>query len=117
VLKKKQSTVRAVSASQFKQNFGEIMRRVYEDNEIVMIERSGVPVAFLTPVSDFALTHPEAFKALPAAATAAIQKQAVKRFNEFMDSRPESPYSEEEVERDVMKAVYEVRYGKQKKKK
>jgi prevent-host-death family protein len=106
--------VRAFSASQFKQKFGEVMRRVYEDNEIVMIERAGVPVAFLTPVSDFALTHPNAFKALPVPATTAIRKQAVKRLNEFLDSRPESPYSEEEVERDVIKAVYEVRYGKQK---
>jgi len=108
--------VRAVSASQFKLNFGEVMRRIYEDDEIVMIERAGVPVAFLTPVSDFALTHLEAFKALPAAAMAAIQKRSIKRFNEFLESRPESPYSEEEVERDVMKAVYEVRYGKRNKK-
>jgi hypothetical protein len=92
------------------------MRRVYEDNEIVMIERAGMPVAFLTSVSDFEQTHPEMAKTLPTVATAAKRQQAAKRLQALLDSRPEIPVSEEEVDRDVLRAVYAVRYGKQKKK-
>ena len=114
-MKKKKAMVSAVPASQFKQNFGEVIRRVYEHEEILMIERAGMPVAFLTSVSDFEQTHPEMVKTLPEVATTAKRQQAAKRLRALLDSRPAIAASEEEVDRDVMKAVYEVRYGKKKK--
>jgi prevent-host-death family protein len=115
--KKANATVRTVRASQFKQNFGAVIRRVYEDDEILMIERAGMPVAFLASVSDFERTHPELTKNLPAGATAAKRQAAARRLKEFLDSAPRigDEVSDDEFEADIQKAVDQVRHAKRKK--
>ena len=113
---KKPFVVRTVPASQFKQKFGEVIRRVYEHEEILMIERAGMPVAFLTSVSDFEQTHPEMKKNLVGISSIAKRQRAANRLRALMDSRPEIPVSAEEIDRDIQIAVDAGRYGKRKKK-
>ena len=58
-MKRKTLSVRVVPASRAKNNFGEVIRRVYENEETQVIERDGLPVAAIISMSDLERLYPE----------------------------------------------------------
>ena len=45
-------SIRVVPASQAKNNFGAVIKRVYENEETQIIEKGGLPVAAIVSMSD-----------------------------------------------------------------
>lgn len=114
---KPRGTVRVVPASQAKNNFGEVIRRVYEDEETQIIERAGLPVAAIVPMSDLERFMPEKMKDMPEVAMNAKRKRAWKELMAILDENQQAgkEFSDEEVMADALKAVEEVRRSKSKK--
>src|SRR6185436_10366941 len=108
--------LRVVPASQAKNQFGEMIRRVYENDEIQIVERAGLPVVGIVGMSDLERLYPEKVKELPQAAASAKRERAAKQMRALLDRMGTAEFSEAEVEADVLKAVREVRHGKRKKK-
>ena len=108
--------VRVVPASQVKNNFGEVIRRVYENEETQIIEKSGLPVAAIISMSDLERVYPERVKDFPQVAVSVKRQEAAKRLRALLTEmqKGNEKYSEEEVEADVQRAVDEVRHGKKK---
>lgn len=101
-------------ASRAKNNFGEVIKRVYENEETQIIERGGLPVAAIVSISDLERLYPEDMKDVPRAASSVKRQQAWQRFSALLNKMQagNEQYSEEEVEADVLKAVEEIRRGK-----
>ena len=110
-------SVRVVAASRAKNNFGEVIKRVYEHEETQIIERSGLPVAAIVSMSDLERLYPEDMKDLPRAATSAKRQRSWQRLSAVLDKMQagNEQFSEEEVEADVLKAVEEVRHKRRRK--
>ena len=110
-MKHKPMAVRVVPASRAKNNFGEVIRRVYENEETQIIERGGLPVAAIVSMSDLERLYPQSMKQLPRAASSARRQQAWRRLDGLLDKLQagNEKFSEAEVEADVLKAVQEVR--------
>jgi prevent-host-death family protein len=115
-LQRKKVMLRVVPASQAKNNFGEMIRRVYEGDEIQVVERAGLPVVGIVTMSDLERLYPEKVKALPQVAASAKRERAAKQMRAFLSQVGTTEVPEAEVEADVMRAVQEVRHGKRKKK-
>jgi prevent-host-death family protein len=115
-VKRKRVVLRIIPASKAKNQFGEIIRRVYENDEIQIVERAGLPVVGIVSLSDLERLYPEKVKAFPEAATSAKQQRAWRRLHAALDVMHQEGKSlkEEEVEADVLKAVQAVRHGKRK---
>lgn len=75
-----------ISATEAKNRFGEVIRRVYRDGETFIVERDGLPVVMIVPVQDALSTRLRRF----ARAVRAAAREA-----ETLGS------NEENVERDV----------------
>ena len=112
----KKVILRVVPASQAKNNFGEMIRRVYERDEIQVVERAGLPVVGIVTMSDLERLYPEKVKELPQVAASAKRERAAKQMRAFLSHVGTTEVPETEVEADVMRAVQEVRHGKRKKK-
>ena len=112
----KKVILRVVPASQAKNNFGEMIRRVYERDEIQVVERAGLPVVGIVTMSDLERLYPEKVKELPKIAASAKRERAAKQMRAFLSQVGATEIPESEVEADVMRAVQEVRHGKRKKK-
>jgi prevent-host-death family protein len=109
--------LRVVPASQAKNNFGEIIRRVYEHDEIQVVERAGMPVVGIVTMSDLERLYPERVRALPAVVASAKRERAAREMRALLERMGTSEFSEEEVIADALKAQHEVRAAKRKKKK
>jgi prevent-host-death family protein len=105
--------MRLIPASKAKNNFGEVIKRVYENEECQIIERGGIPVAAIVSMSDLERLYPEKVKELPRVEKGIKRQKAAQRLMAFLDEvrRDGAGFSEDEVERDVQKAVQEVRHG------
>jgi len=103
--------LRIVPATQAKNNFGAILKRVYEGDECQIIERSGIPIAAIVSMSDLERLYPEKLKALPKLAVSAKRQRAWQKMMALLDKPGSEQFSEEEVEADVQKAIEEVRHG------
>ncbi len=103
--------LRIVPATQAKNNFGEIIKRVYEEDECQIIERSGIPIAAIVSMSDLERLYPGKFKELPKLAASAKRQRAWRKMRALLDKPGSEQFSEEEVEADVQKAAEEVRHG------
>lgn len=105
-----------VPASRAKNNFGEIIKRVYEKDEIQIIERAGLPVVGIVSMSDIERLYPEKVKDLPQVATSAKRHQAAKHLRAVLAEMHKGgeKFSEEEVMADALKAIEEVRRSKTK---
>ncbi len=112
---KRHSMIRLVPASQAKNQFGEVIRRVYEDEETQIIERSGMPVAAIISMNDLERFMPEKIKEMPEVAMSAKRKRAWKELMAILSEPGSEKYSDEEVEADALRAVQEVRHGRRKK--
>lgn len=114
MVKHKKRVLRVVPASQAKNNFGELIRRVYEDDECQIIERAGLPVAAVVSISDLERLYPQKVKALPKVTTSAERQRATQQLLKLLDAAKGTSehLDAAEVEADVAKAVEEVRYGR-----
>jgi prevent-host-death family protein len=106
--------IRVVPATQAKNNFGEVIKRTYEEGEVQIIERSGIPIAAIISMSDLERLYPEKLKEFPKAAMSAERQRAWQRLIRVLNEvqQGSEDLSEEEVEADVARAVEEVRHGK-----
>ena len=109
--------VRIVPASQVKNNFGEVIKRVYEKEETQIIERAGLPVAAIITMNDLERLYPKRIRELPQIAVGARRQRAWRQLTAVMDEIQEGSerFSEEKVEADAQKAVNGVRHGSSKK--
>lgn len=106
--------IRIIPAAQAKNKFGEVLRRVSEQNETQIVERAGLPVAAIVSIEDLERLYPEKVKVLPRLEINLKRKRAVKRLVALMNEPGSEAFAEEEVERDVQREVEAVRYGKRK---
>ena len=106
--------IRVIPSARAKNNFGEVLRRVSEQNETQIVERAGLPVAAIVSIEDLERLYPEKVKALPRLEISLKRKRAVKRLMALVNQPGSEAYSEDEVDRDVQREVEAVRYGKRK---
>lgn len=114
-MKSKQS-MRVIPATKAKTYFGDVLKRVYEQNEAQIVERAGMPVAVIISIEEYVSLRPDRAKELPRMEASARRQRARKALMQFLGEMQEGSeqFTEEEVEADVMRAVEEVRYGKKK---
>lgn len=115
-MKRNNQSVRIVPASQAKNNFGEMLKRVYENDEPQIIERAGMPVAAIISISDFQQFYPQHVKSQPSLNEHAKRLQAAQRMNAYLDKlRPASAHlDEDEVYQDVLNEVMAMRRERRK---
>ena len=106
----KRPVISVVTATEAKNRFGDILKRVYQHDEHLVVERDGIPVAVIVPVQDYgAVPHEEGDRVLDPRELARIRARAELR--EFLDrvhaTMPN--YSEEEVQQDIEEAILAVR--------
>lgn len=106
--------IRIIPAAQAKNNFGDVLRRVSEKNETQVVERAGLPVAAIVSIEDLERLYPERVKTLPRLEANLRRKRAVKRLVAILNEPGSETFSEEEVDRNVIREVEAVRYGKRK---
>jgi prevent-host-death family protein len=113
-LKHRHMTIRVVPATHAKNNFGEVIKRVYERDEVQIIERDGLPVAGIVSMSDIERLYPEKIPDLPKVGTSAKRQRAARRLRAILTEMQKGgeQFSEEEVEADAQRAVEEVRHGR-----
>ena len=111
--------IATISATEAKNRFGDVIRRAYRSQEHLVVERGGIPVVAIVPISDYEqfLTQVrsdeiESFEAEISAASA--QNQAGHRLMEFLDEMhaqmPDVP--EEQAQKDIEEAIAAVRAEK-----
>lgn len=113
---RKQMTIGIVQASRAKNNFGEVIKRVYEHDEPQIIERAGMPVAAIISISDFQRLYPEQVKKEPRLNNGAKRLQAAKEMNAFLDRLiPASAHlDDDKVYEDVLNEVMAMRRERRK---
>lgn len=111
---KKPLMIRTVSATEAKNRLGEILKYAYADEEHVIIERGGIPVAAIVPMQDYAQLVeekdlPEGVK--PAIANGMHAADARLRLRTFLTAAHQQmpDVSEEEVEQDIQTAINAIR--------
>ncbi len=111
---KSKTKLRVVPASQAKNNFGEVIKRVYEKEETQIIERAGLPVAVIISIDEYIRMQPERAKQLPQVELSAKRARAAKRLRAILDEMHKGGenFTEEEVMEDALKAIEEVRRSK-----
>ncbi len=109
--------MRVIPATELKNLSGAVMRRV-EQGELQIVTRAGMPVGAIIPMEEFEKRYPEEMADVSPSATEIKRKRAWQQLMKSLDEMQKGgeKFSEEEVDRDVMKAVDEVRHGKRKKK-
>lgn len=78
-MKRKSQSIRVVPASQAKNNFGELLKRVYENDEPQIIERAGMRVAAIISLSDFKKFYPQLANSVPRLEEAIKRLQTAKQ--------------------------------------
>ena len=108
--------IKTISATEAKNRFGDVIRRAYRGQEHLIVERGGIPVVAIVPISDYeqflTQTQRDASEAREAGiSTASAQNQAWKRLMTFLDEMhaqmPDVP--EEEIQKDIEEAMAAVR--------
>jgi prevent-host-death family protein len=92
----RQRTTGTMSVSESRKQYSEILNRVYRDEEQVVIEKNGIPVAAIVPLS--VVRDAEATTRRRAELRAAFEATRA----EFQDIPPE------EIEREIERAIAEV---------
>jgi prevent-host-death family protein len=105
--------LRIVPAAKAKNNFGEVIKRVYENDEVQIIEKAGLPVAGIVSMSDIERLYPEKVKQIPSLERSAKRQRAWNGLIKVLDETQKGGerFTEEEVEADTLRAVQEVRHG------
>ncbi len=95
--------LKTIPATHAKNNFGDVIRRVYEHDEIQVVEKDGVPVVGIISISDLERLYPHKIKSLPRAAASSRRQQAIKQLHTVLNRMGTDKFSEEEVMADVLK--------------
>lgn len=122
---KPQPTIRVVTATQAKNNFGAIIKSAYASDEHLIVEKSGIPVVAIIPMADYQQLVSNATAPTGVAERVAAEQkraEAGRRLKEVMDrvhaQMPDiPPEEEEEVERMIQREVDAVRRARARKKK
>ena len=114
---KSKNRIRLVPASEAKNNFGEMIKRVYENEETQVIERAGLPVAAVVTISDLERLYPEKVKELPKAEVSAKRQRAWESLMAVLNRNPGAAedMTDEEVMAEALRAIQEVRRVRRKK--
>jgi len=108
-----------ISATEAKNRFGDVIRRAYRSQEHLVVERGGIPVVAIVPISDYEefLTQgsgKETMRVEEEISNASAQNQAGNRLMEFLEEMnaqmPDVP--EEEAKKDIEEAIAAVRAEK-----
>lgn len=111
--------IATISATEAKNRFGDVIRRAYRSQEHLVVERGGIPVVAIVPISDYEqfLTQvgSDEIESVEAQiSTASAQNQAGNRLMEFLDElhakMPDVP--EEQAQKDIEEAITAVRAEK-----
>lgn len=111
--------IATISATEAKNRFGDVIRRAYRSQEHLVVERGGIPVVAIVPISDYEqfLTQGsvnETVKLEEELSNASAQNQAGNRLMEFLEEMhaqmPDVP--EEEAQKDIEEAIAAVRAEK-----
>jgi len=110
-MSRKQPKIGIVQATRAKNNFGEVIKRVYELDEPQIIERAGMPVAAIVSIGDFQRLYPQHTKARPRLNHSAKRAQAAAEIARVLDriQRGGEKFTAEEVDADALAAVMEIR--------
>jgi prevent-host-death family protein len=92
----KKPTTETMSVSESRKQYSEILNRVYRDQEQVIIEKNGIPVAAIVPIST--VRDAESFASRRTDLQAAFEATRA----EFRDIPPD------EIEAEIAKAISEV---------
>jgi prevent-host-death family protein len=108
-----------VTATEAKNRFGDIIRRAYMGEEHLIVQRDGIPVVAIVPMTDYEqlinpADLPDEVSADIQASVRAVRARARLRIilQEAYEQLPDMP--EDEIEADVMEAIREVRSGRAK---
>ena len=111
--------IATISATEAKNRFGDVIRRAYRGQEHIIVERGGIPVVAILPISDYEQflkkVQPDAIETVGTdISTASAQNQAGNRLMAFLDEMhaqmPDVP--EEQVQKDIEEAIAAVRAEK-----
>jgi prevent-host-death family protein len=112
----KTPNIQVVTATEAKNRFGDMLKRVYQRDEHLIVERDGIPVAVLVPIQDY--NAMPSVKGTANAVEDALERErrralAAADMREFLDRVQEGKpvYSEEEVQKDIENAIRAVRGG------
>ena len=110
--------IATISATEAKNRFGDVIRRAYRGQEHIIVERGGIPVVAILPISDYEqfLTkeHPDAIETVGTdISTASAQNKAGNRLMAFLDEMhaqmPDIP--DRQAHEDIEEATAAVRAG------
>ena len=108
--------IKTISATEAKNRFGDVIRRVCRGQEHLIVERGGIPVVAIVPISDYeqflTQTQRDAIETVESdISTASAQNQAGNRLMAFLDEMhaqmPDVP--EGEIREDIEEAIAAVR--------
>jgi prevent-host-death family protein len=112
----KRPTVRVVTATEAKNRFGAIIKSAYLQEEHLIVQRGGIPVAAIIPMQDYERliagvdVPAEVAEAVGSSSKAANARAHLRSFlAEAHCQIPEVP--EDEVNKDIQAAIAEVRSG------
>ena len=110
------TVIATVNATEAKNRFGDVIRRAYRDKEHLIVERGGIPVVAIVPISDYQQILAPATSAPPSedgqrAAAGAVEAQAREQLLAFLAQihakMPDIPAAE--VDADIAEALDAVR--------
>ncbi len=108
--------IATISATEAKNRFGDVIRRAYCSQEHLVVERRGIPVVAIVPISDYEqfltqVRSDEVESVEAKMSTASAQNQAGNRLLEFLDEMhakmPDIP--EEDAQRAIEEAIADIR--------
>ncbi len=104
--------IRIVTATEAKNKFGEMIKHAYASAEHLIVEKSGIPVVAIIPMSDYEQLVPQAeVDAAERVAAASRREEASRKLGELLERRriESVDIDEEEAERIINDAVAAVR--------
>lgn len=114
-MKNGQPTIRIVTATEAKNNFGAMIKSAYALDEHLIVEKSGIPVVAIIPMADYQqLIQPNTKLKSKMVGRISIEQrraEASKKLGELLAQiHAQVPQvSEEEANRDIARAIREVR--------
>lgn len=90
-----------ITATEAKNRFGEVIRRVYRDGETLIVERSGLPVVAIVPVQEYQSRMNKQARFAQAVRTAAREA----------DDLGLTEYEVQEQVQEIREEMHQERYG------
>jgi prevent-host-death family protein len=90
-----------ITATEAKNRFGEVIRRVYRDGETLIVERSGLPVVAIVPVQEYRSRMTRQIRFARAVRTAAQEAESLGL----------TEYEVQEQVQEIREEAHQERYG------